>query len=569
MAQENLKNHLFKIFTFIILCVLTLACSNISAFSQSIADKQAVLSVGQVTITKYEFEKNLVTFKSDFIRRNNFNPGPSDIKKWIQSYIDRTYFLADAYKKGFDTLSIVNRMVASMAHLIIAQPGGLLSQKMATEKLSSITNQTNKVLQFASEKVTVEYLKFKNYEQAINSVGAFGLKTHKEFDTAVSKNLKTHLAIFKVDTLKWPFSLFGNETDLIAGFKPNQVTPLFALSDGYYLMYIRDVQTLPKSEVSNIKKQITALLAIKADLKAREQYQKAVEEKAQIKINSETLLQLQKYMRNDGPLHEFNKASLSGRLKAKIMSYTENNKSITVSVDQFINYYNYLTIKTEIKDSDDLVYYIKSMVFDDYSYKKAQDYGLTKDDKFLLNKKNYKHAVIYHLYEKEELAKGITVSDEEVKKRYDSCKSTFTQASDVTISIYHFKDRNSALLGIFKIRKGDNDITNLPGLENVEMGKNLSYKSNLLPDSIKWQIFDLKKNQVSRPILINKKYMIVVKESKSGSRIRSLDEVKGLIVKELRDEKLRKNKARSLSRIKSFYPIRNRIDYQQYLTVSR
>jgi hypothetical protein len=570
MILKSLENHSFKINVFIILCVSIFIFSDISIFAQSIDDTQVVLTIGDATITKYEFEKNLNIFKADFIRRNNFNPSSKDVEKSIQSFIDHTYFLADAYQKGFDTLNEVNKRVTSMAHLIISQPGGLLDKKMTDEKLSSDdSNEIRRALQFASKRIIVEYLKFNNYEQAVNFVGGFDLKGYKEFDDVVRKNAKSHQAIYKTDTLKWPFSLFRNETDMVAGLKSNEVTPLFALSDGYYLMHIRDIQVLSASEMNNIKKQVIALFTFKEEEKVREQFQKEIEEKAQIVINKVIMFQLEKFLKNHGALHEFDKASLSDLLQANIMSYKANNKLIDVSVDQFVSYYNYLPLKTEIKDSSDVVYYLKSMVFDYYAYKKAREYGLTQRSKFLLNKENYKNEIIYALYGREVLSKGISASNEEVKKAYDLNKSKFIQATDVIISIYYFNDINNAILGMMRIKQGNVDASNLQGLDSSEINKRLNYQSDFFSDSIKSLIFDLKINEVSRPILINGKFMVVLKESESGKRIENLDEVKNFLVKKIKDRKLSERKKAYLLKLKSLYPIKNEIDYQKYLTVSK
>lgn len=450
MTLKKIKNHLFKISTFFTLCFFIFIFSSISGFAQSIDDKEAILSIGDVVITQYEFEKNLNIFKSSFIRKNKCNPTSNDIEKWIQNFIDHTYFLADAYQKGFDTLELVNKRVTSMAHLIVSQPGGLLDKKMVNKRLSLNKNEIKK--------------------------------------------------------------------------------------------------TLRKVEV-------------------REQYQKTIEKKARIKINATILLQLQKFLQSHGPLHEFDKVSLVNLLQANIMSYKENFKSKTVSVDQFMDYYNFLPLKKEIKNSDDLVYYIKSMVFDAYAYKKAQEYGLTQENKFLLDKENYKNEVIYYLYNKNVLNRGLNVSDEEVKNIYDLNRFKFKQAKDVNVSIYYFEDRNNALLGMFRIKRGNVDITNLQGLENIERNKILNYQSNVFSDSIKSLIFDLKIDRPSKPILTNGKFMVVVKESESGKRIKSLDEVEDILVKKIEDRKLNEKKRVYLSMLKCLYPIRNKINYQNYLTI--
>jgi hypothetical protein len=85
-----------------------------------------VLKIGNVSITKYEFEKNYRAFLT--ADRNN-TISLNKKREWINTYVDKIYFLADAYKKGYLKDKRIDTDVERMAKHIITQPYGLYEEK--------------------------------------------------------------------------------------------------------------------------------------------------------------------------------------------------------------------------------------------------------------------------------------------------------------------------------------------------------------------------------------------------------------------------------------------------------
>ncbi|MCS3799544.1 hypothetical protein [Niastella sp. OAS944] len=95
----------------------------------NVSDK-VILEVGKITITEYELEKNLDLFLSDLYRQKSRTPADTDRVAFLNSFIDRAYFLADACEIGYDTAAEINKWVESMAHYVVSNPRGLLAGKM-------------------------------------------------------------------------------------------------------------------------------------------------------------------------------------------------------------------------------------------------------------------------------------------------------------------------------------------------------------------------------------------------------------------------------------------------------
>lgn len=405
-------------------------------------DDKVVLRIAPVTITGYELEKNEKIFMSGFLRRNGHPPDSTDIKKWIDGFIDHTYFLADAYRKGYDTSREVERKVESMAHLIVSQPNGLTEQKIIQEQQGQ---------------------------------------------------------------------------------------------------------------------------QLKEIIKAR--YRKGIKDSAQIMIDQDLLTRLGKYIRDSGAMHTFDMNRFNDIADRKILTYTMDGRSVSVSLSGFMDYYNGLPIRSELRTEDDLGYYLESMVFDAYGWREAERSGITGTTQFLLDKENFKKSVVYILYEEQELKKGIAVTEAEITARYNAQKEQFGQATDVIVSYFVFRDRRSAAARMFALRTKRTGPADMEEPLDSCLHRTLNYQSRTFPDTIHAAIFNMKPGEVSRPIPWQGKFLVVIKEAETGSRIRNINEVGAILVHEIAEEKLEEKKKSLLTQLKASYPVTNDIDYQKYCSI--
>lgn len=382
-----------------IIPLLLTVCSCVSN-----VDDRVVLRVSAVSVTEYEWSKNFDLFKTAFLRANGHAPGENDIRKWKQGFIDRAYFLADAYQKGYDTLAYVSGKVWGMEQMVIS-----------------------------------------------------------------------------------------------------------------------------------------------------EQIGRKVKDGAGMNIDRETLDGFNAKLLEQGGLHEFDKRMFSDLLPRTIMTYRINGQTVRVSVGQFIDFYNDLPLRREIDSGGQVVSYLEDLVHEDYAYKKAQESGMTKDRKFLLDKENFRRNVIYSLYETQELKSGTDVTPREIKDYYDTTKNAFTRPIDVVVSAFFFKNKNDAVFGMMHLKRSMGDAAFLRGAGRISPHWKLNYTSTELSDSIKSVIFGMRTNEVSRPMPLDGQFIVVVKESESGNRVAGLDEVHDIIAKEIKDQKIEKKKQAYLVRLKSMY----------------
>lgn len=399
---------------------------NASFYNKSETPCQVVLQTGKISITEYELEKNFHLFLSDFTREKGARPTDSAIANWIHAFIDRTYFLADACNKGYDTAADVNKWVESMAHYVVSKPDGLLSKQLQQEQ---------------------------------------------------------------------------------AGFA--------------------------------------------ASVKAQ----------SQITINTPVWAKLISYLKQAATSQSNNEYTAGDPFV--LFWYKRGDTVQPVTTTRFMKYYNTLPLRKEMVQEEALHYYANEFVYDQYAWDKAEADGITRSWQFRLDENNYRNNVMWARYENIEMRSGITVSEEELRNRYEADKDSFNLATDVVVSAYSFNNRQEAISAIINIRTGKTSEMG-SGLQPVYTHKSIHYREALFSDSIRNVVFSMKRPGFVMSFSYNGKFVIIIKEAEQGRRVANLPEVRLQLIKVISAEKLAEKEKEELQRLKKLFTSTNTIDYQKY-----
>jgi len=522
-------------------------------------NNKIILTIGKVNVTVYEFEKSLNSFKEIFSKKNGHPPQKAEIQNLINDFIERTYFLADAFAKNYNNDKEINDMVNGAAHLMISQPHGLYEQTMLMGNNDPMPNDVIAAIEKSKKKIYIEYLKFKDEKVALAYLNNRIPANLQEFEKVANKSITDSTGIHRKEVLVWPFRDFGNNNnEYIYNLKVNQITPLLKCGDGYYVIHIENVEHTAQPQLS--QQQMFDKLKYLNGQKVVNAYYSNINGKAQMQINENALKALNSRVKDNG-LHYFVKKDFNELLQQSIMTYKYNDHPVNISVEQLMDFYNNLMFKTQIDDINSLRAYLRSMVFDDYIYHDAEKSGITRQTKFLLDENSYRNNLIYKKYEKEVL-RGSSIDNDEINKEYDLTKNNFSAATDAVASFFYFKDGHSAFMGMMMLKRS------IPGLQNlvdIKQHVPINYKDTGIPDTLKKVAFDLKNKAIGRPVPIAGNYVVILKESESGHRIKDLNEVRDAVIKQIEVERINKNKPVQLARLKGIYNIKNDIDYQKYI----
>jgi hypothetical protein len=527
--------------------------------------KEVVLTVGEVRITGYELEKNYNRFKDAFRQRHGRLPGKEETTTWIGEFIDRAWFLADAFEKGYFNDAEVDRAVESMAHLIIGQPGGLLEQKLVEGQITVSEADIEKALTQSRKQLHVEYVKFPSYDKAFDCIGGVQVQNSQAFKEVVAKSRSKEDILHKEDTLQWPFAQLGHLQDYVISLQKDAVTSILSLPDGFYVMYVKntwegDLNTSPQRRST-----ITRMLMAQQKEKWRKQYANVIHAKAGMVIDTAVLHDLAIKLKEYGALTVFEKDKFSELLSKQVLAYNLGNEKIYCTVEAVMDYYNGLPLRKTIGSMQQVMEVLQSMVFDAYAYNRALELGITNEPRFVLDKENYRKTIVYNRYETKELKAGIVATEEEISNRYNAGKNEYRQAATAVVSLFSFNNRADAMAGRITIitNKGV-AITGMHGLQNSQQNLVIDHDQSPLPDTITSAVFDMKVQDVSRVLPYKDNFLVVYKASESGSRIKSLEEMRPFLIKEIEQEKLQQRKQTYAAQLKARYRVTNRIDMQKY-----
>ncbi len=525
---------------------------------------KVVISIADVRITEYELEKNLNRFIDDFHNNHNAIPDSNVVKRWMQGFIDRTYFLADAYNKGYNKKEEVIQGVKSMERLMIAQRGGLLEEKLIEKELVPDDKEIELAIQRSTKKMYVEYLQFNDFDSALHVIGNNTLKDAKEFQDIVKRSFHEKNIVYNEDILIWPYINFWEYEEYLFGLNKGEISPILSFNSGYYMFYIKDIDTIkdnisPEIVRNNLKKQKIE--------KIRARFIQEVQQNTTISYNADVLYKMEDKLKTIWPINEFDKGMFSNILEQNAFTYNIKDHEVKVTVSELMDNYNYRPFRQEIANHGQLNNFIHSIVYNEYAYQKAEKLGITQQTEFLLDRENYTKSLVYANYEENELINKIIVPEEEIKDRYNLNKNKYTQPANAIVSIFFFDTEQNAVKGMFEIMKRTNDsvqFTRLRGLLYIEWNKDITYNSSVFPDKVMTMLMPMESNGVSVPFEDNGKHALFMKKYDYGQRVMQLNEVKDMVKWDMINEKLDKIKQQLLVGLKEKYHAVIKVDNKKY-----
>ncbi len=543
------KIYLIFVFSWTIFFI---SCSDpkSAAIAEQNIDTQIVLSIGKVKITAYELKKNVHVSNPQFIPSTNGSSQPELFNKEKQDLINKTYFLADAYEKGYDKNKSIDSIVEGAARFMVSQSNGLLEQDVYTEHKFN-DDEFEKAIEKSTKEFHIEYLKFKDKNAAFKSLQGVSENTPASFKKLVDKvNLLD--VTYKKEILTWPFKGYWGKEEEIFALKNNEVSPLWKLFDGYYLIHVEKINQLHSPKITTDQMKIKLETAERQ--KTKDMLNVKVYSHARPVIDNKIVLAFSNKLNGYkyGPNHTFIKADFNDILSNTILTYISPlGQTKLITVNNFIDYYNTLFLKGSINNIDDVSKNLNAFCFSDYAYIESVKRGITNQPKFLLDKNNFKNNIIYNIYSEQELAGKDAITEDEINKMYDIMKPRLTQAENVVASVYYFNNQGEAIRKKFNLIS---DTLTFKGLTKTDKHLLLNYKSKVLPDTLKKVIFDLNvKSNPARMIELNNQYVVVVKEKETGTRVRNLVEVRDLVISQIKSDRLIKNKKARLAELKNKY----------------
>ncbi len=548
--QNKIKKH-YIIFINIIMIIAILSisnsCVNNNKNKNEVSD-EIVLKIGKLVITKYEFEKN----------KRLVDGANTDMKKWVNEFIENRYLLADAYEKKYDTINAINKVVEYAALEHIAKVDGYVWEKVEEPKLQFSKAELKNAFKKRGKIYFIDGLYFKN-RKILDSIINFKMNIKGEdFDNLVKKCKANKNIIYNSNSYQYPYSFFAQISEKIYKMNDGDVIGPIYLKEGYYLLHLIKKETVKQQTFNNEKEDIEWTLKEIRTNQIVEAKQKEIFEKTKIVINEPEINKLYKSL-------QINKLKISNELLNNIlMTYRVDSMTKVYTVRDFWDYLHYTPLLMgDYSRAIIIKGILQDYVIRQYLYRVADSLGILKDNKYLLDKVNFKNTQILTEYIKNEFQNKVIISENEIVDYYDRNKESFTNGKVSNVSILTFNDYKAAINNSERVSQIVSDgkffefkDTNvIKGLLTYQPNIKIENNNKKFPPDLVSNIFSIPEGQVSSPVEYNKKCILFFVTKREGIRINQLDEVKWKIKEILENKKIEEMKAKRIIELRKKFQI--------------
>jgi hypothetical protein len=515
---------------------------------------EIVLKIGDFEITKYEYEKNKIRFE-----QANPNYDKKELNTWLNSYIDETYMLAQAYKKRYDTISSINKTVNYEFNDKLSEVGGYVWNIVELPKLKVTKEELKNAYEKQRDAYFFNGLYFRNEDDLRKYFKNDVIKNELEFNVLIDKCKSDKDIVYIEQSLLWPFNplaIYYNKIELMKG--GDVIGPLQVYS-GYYILHLIKKEELKQIAFNKEKEKLELdIKRLKSD-KIIVDKQKEIFYKTKININEEIVEKFSDYLKKTN-LNQVDKDLFSQIL----VTFQLNGKLNQFTIHDYIDYINNKFFTPEnYSDKEKIKECLRSQVITRYLLCVADTLGILKDKWALLDQRNFKNNLIKSYFLNQEVTKLVSVENKEIAEFYSKRKESFAGNKNFTVSFLNFKtigdaNNNSGIISqilsegkLFEIK----DTLVVKNLLSYKPNQKVDFPCIDYPADIFDYISSMPLYQLSEPIQYKGNYILFFVTKKEGARVKELSEVKQQIANEIKNDKFNRLKDKLLKELKEKYSI--------------
>jgi hypothetical protein len=545
-AIFTMGKNIISTLNIIIILIFSTACN--SRENNSKIDDEIVLKIGSFEITRYEYEKN----KKKETEPNKYG----NTKDWIINYINNSYLLADAYAQKYDTISSINKKVYYASITMLGQFKGYLWNKVEEPKLVFPRNEIKQIYKKQNKLFDLEYFLFpdKNSLSTILKSDTC-IKSEMDFNKLKDRCFTSSVKIRNMDLL-YPFYELEPVKEQIFTLKPGNIISIPFRNGKFLIAHLKSIQEIHQKKFEEEKENIYSNLKHFKEKQLVEDKQYSIFNRANIKINEQVSKKILKKIKN-----ELSKEDSQSLLTDTVLNYFLINQPNTLLVKDFFDYYHNNPFMYVITDEESLNEVLRSIVEEKYLYVESVNLGITNEKKFILDKRDFMNRLILNAYYKNNFF-VTKVSDEEMFDYYNANSQSFSQCKTCYVSVFTFKDKNTAYVNLKLIKKiiSQNGIknpsdTSMLGLLSYSQNVIIETNNNKYSTGLVHNILISKMNVPIGPVELNDQIKIFVKTKEVGQQIQPFEFAKETIKKHLIGENMKMSKDNKFKELMSKYTV--------------
>jgi len=511
-------------------------------------EKDIIYKVGAFEATRYEVDQDFLNFKAGHSGTNDHL-----MDSWMNALRTKAYFLADAYAKRYDTLSVLQKKLDFAIKYKIAQEGGYLWNRNVAPKLKVSNAEVEDAYRKRADLYHIDLLFFSD-ERILRDAGKrFSVDSPKMFYELV-KEYRGHAGVeFASVSMVYPFTQLASVKDIINQKNIGSVLGPIAEPEGSYFILLTGKQKRDLPSIETDRQHIEQDLIFLKRKMAIHAKQDSIFRTSSVVFRDDNIERLARQLTNKV-------TSAPDTDTLTLMRYHLNDAEVRFRAKDYQEFIKYSPIlvgdfsqQQQIRDN------LKDQLIRAYLHEEAKRLGVLADETLLLEKRHYYHALLEQYYYVEEFERNIQISPEELVDYYNKNPKDFPADQIAWVSFIEFANEHAAYNGISYFQsvlsRGNtpslSDTATVHGVIHIKAPAQINGTTSEWGEQNRKQFIDGKVNIVYGPIKHNNRVYLYYISRKETENVKEFSTVKEKIrarLKRVRVEELKTNKISALKK---------------------
>jgi hypothetical protein len=484
-----------------------------------------VLKIGSLKITKYEYNRNK---HRELEINSNIEKKPT-LKDWNKQFIDKCFFIVDAYDKKYDTLTSIKKNIYYTSKIMMTQQYGYLWGAVVEPEVYKFQELSKEKIDKRKKLFYFDYISTNNIDNLKNILSSDSLIDSYMKYKRLKDKCQSNKSFFSTGyfSTQWPFNSFWKYKDYLFNLKEKTVSKLIYINNNYYYLYLDHIETLEldKEELDKLKTELRIGKEIEIDEKRTEE----MNHKGNLKFNYENINKITDLLERHRELSSID-------YNTELIQYVIDNKVVKLNFRNFLDFNNSTVFHKPISSKSQFISSLNQYYYNEYLNNEAIKLGLYKLDTFLLDEKNYENNLLYNYYIQKYVTNTISIDSSEILKYYLRHKTLFIQPENLKADIYIFDNPNYIRNSAYKIKSllldkkinETRDTNVIKGLNKVILDFNINLETDRNQFS-KGTFNDIDKIKIPivsmEPLIYKNKYVILYIKDSNGKCFMAFDQV--------------------------------------------
>ncbi len=408
-------------------------------------DRTPVLSLGKHLVSSYQVDKNYQRFLISVSQTDGGPPSSGEIQAWFTRFIDQQILIGHALEEGFGERQEVQTELLRMERHMLTQIGGPFYEKLFGEEKRDL--DLKDAYRKSKKIVSVEVVRVPLSAPCANDLAIDRLSS-----TALDEARNSGAVIYYQGDLAWPYLGFEDLAAELENANEPKSWWQFESAGLRVIARVIAVKTRPDLPFDQVESTLRRLGEEAQKRALRASRKKAILAQYQFEFDWSGL---QAFLKQNKTITPEIDQNAMAPIKNKALATIKRDGAISaVTIADYIAYHNALYIKGAPNTAIAVFSEMQDLIVAKQDYYDAIAAGVANQAKFSEDRDNFRNYLALDLYEKEKVRPGIAVTEERVRKYYQSHQADYLEPVKIEGRMLSFKTPDEASAYVKQIQSG-------------------------------------------------------------------------------------------------------------------